>query len=212
MRIRTFAIGLLALFLAGCGGLSKLDYARIGSRGTWQLPERVIESLEIAPGDRVADLGAGDGYFLSYLVDAVGASGHIYAVDVEPDIVRELERRVAEGGYHNATALLGQTDDPGLPAGGVDLVLLVNTYHHIEDRPAYFERLRADLAPSGRVAVIDPNAATRGILRLFLDEGHMSRKGDVAEEMHRAGYHRQRGFDFLPTQIFEVFAPEAPTR
>jgi ubiquinone/menaquinone biosynthesis C-methylase UbiE len=194
MRRRLLATALLALTATGCSGIAKLDFARIFSRDAWQLPERVIASLEIDPGDRVADLGAGGGYFLPYLAEAVGPTGTVYAVDVDPEITRDLESQVAAEGHANVVVVLGQTDDPDLPDGRIDLVLLVNTYHHIDDRPAYFTRLRGDLGPSGRVAVIDPNAETTGILRLFLDAGHMSFAEDV------------------PTQLFEVFAAGDPAR
>jgi len=211
MRSKLLAIGLIALAVSGCHGVSQLDLSRIGSRASWQLPERVIASLEIAPGDRVADLGAGGGYFLPYLVTAVGPAGTVYAVDVEPEIVRELEQQAASAGYTNVVAVLGGTDDPRLPDGAIDLVLLVNTYHHIDARPAYFERLRRNLTSSGRVAVIDPNTETKGLLRLFLDAGHMSSANDVREEMRQAGYRPAQSFGFLPTQLFEVFAPESPS-
>jgi ubiquinone/menaquinone biosynthesis C-methylase UbiE len=209
MRRKLLAIGLIALAASGCRGVSQLDLSRIGSRASWQLPERVIASLEIAPGDRVADLGAGGGYFLPYLVTAVGPAGTVYAVDVEPEIVRELEQQAADAGYTNVVAVLGGADDPGLPDGAIDLVVLVNTYHHIDARPAYFERLRRNLKPSGRVAVIDPNAETKGVLRLFLDAEHMSFAPDVRDEIRSAGYHPDRSFAFLPTQIFEVFAADS---
>ena len=137
MRRRLLAIGLFVLTATGCG-ITKLNPTQIGNRGGWQLPERVIASLEIAPGDSVADLGAGDGYFLPYLVDAVGPTGTVYAVDVESDKASALQQRVDEAGYENVVVVLGELEDPLLPNDQIDLILLVNTYHHIEDRPAYF--------------------------------------------------------------------------
>lgn len=195
----------LALGLAiGCEGVGRLDLTA-GGRDRWQRPEDVVRALEIQPGDRVADLGAGDGYFVSHLSDAVGVAGVVYAVDVETEIVEKLGETFPPDST-NVKAILGEYGDPLLPDGSIDLVLIVNTYHHIEDRPAYFRRLRRDLEPDGRVAVIDPNEELGGILGLTLDEGHMSSAASVEEEMREAGYRVEARHEFLPVQIFRVFA------
>ncbi len=104
--------------------------------------------------------------------------------------------------------VLGEFDDPLLPDGAIDLVFLCNTYHHIEERPQYFSRLRIDLKPGGRVAILDPNAEVGGFVGLFLDEGHTSIADDVVAEMATAGYRRSQSFAFLMTQIFELFAAD----
>jgi arsenite methyltransferase len=201
------ALPLLLLLLAGCSGVSKLDWTTLG-RDTWQRPADVVEALALRPGDRVADLGAGEGYFESYLAEAVGPQGRVYAVEVEPELVEGLRRRFPAEAI-NVKAVLGTFEDPRLPDGSIDVVLVVNTYHHIEDRPAYFRRLQRDLRPGGRVAVIEPNQDLRGILSLALDEGHESSAPLVEEEMREAGYEVEASHDFLPVQIFRVFTPAA---
>ena len=128
-------------------------------------------------------------------------------MEVDEERTRELEKRSTEEGYSNVVVVLGQYSDPQLPDGEVDLVFLCNTYHHIEERPAYFSRLRTDLSDSGRVAIVEPDAELWGILRLFQTKGHMSEADDVVGEMRAAGYSCSESFDFLPTQVFEVFAP-----
>lgn len=199
---------LVALMLLACSGASKLDYGSLHQRAGWQKPEAVIEALDIEPGARVADIGAGDGYFLPYLAEAVGPEGRVFAVDVDAERVDALERRVAEAGHSNVTVVLANFDDPLLPDAGIDLTLLCNTYHHIEERPAYFEKLLDDLDREGRVAVIEPNEDLHGLLRLFLDEGHTSSASAIDEEMSAAGYQRTASFDFLPIQLFEVYSME----
>jgi len=197
--------GSLAMFGAGCSGVGKLDLTTLG-RGTWQRPEQVVGALAISSGDHVADVGAGEGYFVPYLRKAVGEDGRVYAVDVDAEITRGLEDRfIADT---EVEVVLGGFDDPGLPDGSIDLVLMVNTYHHIEDRPDYFRRLRVDLAPGGRVAILEPDEELTGFLSLLLDEGHTSRSAAVTKEMGAAGYRPSDHHDFLPIQIFEVFAPE----
>jgi arsenite methyltransferase len=197
---------LLALTLTACHGFSKLDYTTLG-RASWQRPDRVVEALQLRPGDRVADLGAGEGFFVPYLANAVGPGGRVYAVEVERELTDRLAERFAAEA--NVEIVLGGFDDPALPDGAVDLVLIVNTYHHIEERATYFRRLKSDLGPRGRVAVIEPNAELSGLLSLFVEEGHNSVARSVGEEMRSAGYRHVVQHDLLPVQIFEVFEPDA---
>ena len=91
-------------------------------------------------------------------------------------------------------------------------MLLVNTYHHIEDRPAYFRKLRADLTPGGRVAVSEPDEDLNGVLSLALDEGHKSSSSAVRVEMLEAGYRLDAEHEFLSVQIFSVWVvePDSP--
>jgi arsenite methyltransferase len=195
----------LFLVLAGCQGLSKLDWTSLG-RASWQRPEDVVRALELGPGDRVADLGAGDGYFVPYLRHAVGSGGRVFAVEIDPERVEALEARFPAGA--NVEVVLGSADDPALPDRSIDAVLVVNTYHHIEDRTAYFARLKRDLGLGGRVAIVEPNAELGGILGLLVEEGHRSTASGIAAEMGAAGYRRVASHDFLPVQVFEVFAPD----
>lgn len=199
----------IAGLATGCSGVSKLDPGHLFSRAGWQLPERVVASLEIEPGDRVADVGAGDGYFLPYFARAVGPLGIVYAVEVDDESLRELALRVREEELANVVVVKGELGDPLLPDGGIDLVFLCNTYHHIEQRPAYFARLRRDLDADGQVAVVDPDADLTGVLRLFQHEGHMTDAAALDDEMRQAGYRSSVRHRFLPTQIFAVFTPEA---
>ena len=165
-----------------------------------------MHALGLGEGQRVADIGAGEGYFVSYLSDAVGSEGRVYAVDVEADITTRLEQRFGQKGT-NVEAILAQLDDPGLPDRQIDMVLIVNTYHHIEGRADYFARLRDDLSATGRVAIVEPNADLTGILSLLLDDGHMSSAPVIVREMLDAGYEHVESHDFLPTQVFEIFEP-----
>jgi ubiquinone/menaquinone biosynthesis C-methylase UbiE len=192
-----------ALSLAGCSGVSNLDLTA-GGRGIWQRPADVVSALELRPGASVADLGAGEGYFLPHLSDAVGVDGSVYAVDVEAEVVEAL-RLQFPAEETNVTAVLAASDDPKLPEAALDLVLLVNTYHHIEDRPAYFRGLQRNLRPGARVAIIEPNEELGGLLSLALDEGHTSSASNVENEMRAAGYVVAARHEFLPVQIFRVF-------
>ena len=124
-------------------------------RDAWQKPQAVVDLMEIEPGMHVADLGAGTGYFLSYLSAAVGEEGKVLALDPEAELVRFMTARAEREGWANVEPRKVPYDTPGVEPGSHDRVLIVNTWHHIEDRPAYSKNLRRVLAPEGRVYVVD---------------------------------------------------------
>ena len=125
------------------------------SRDAWQRPDDVIRITVIAPGMTVADLGAGTGYFLGRLARAVGPSGRVLALDVEEKLVGYMRDRAVREGLANVEAKVVPFDDPALPVGGVDRVLIVDTWHHIPERTAYTTKLARGLAPGGMVLVVD---------------------------------------------------------
>ena len=198
---RAAALLLSLGILGSCGSFKRFAYE--GSfRDEWQQPERVIAALGIRSGDRVADLGSGSGYFTLRLASAVGPDGRVYAVDVDEDMNEYLRQRVAQAGLANVDMILGRFDDPLLPDGGIDLVLIVDTYHHLEDRPAYFRNLRRDLEPGGRVAVIDYDGRKGWFVRLM---GHTTPREELLREMAEAGYEVAEEFDFIDRQSFVIF-------
>jgi ubiquinone/menaquinone biosynthesis C-methylase UbiE len=209
MRSRLFVSALLAVGLIGCNGVCKLDLLASG-RARWQRTDEVVARLELRPGDRVADIGAGEGYFLPFLSEAVGADGRVFAVEVDEQLAGALQARFAQDGA-NIEVVLGEFTDPKLSDASVDVILIVNTYHHIEDRPDYFRNLRSDLREGARVAIIEPDEELGGVLSLLLDEGHTSVAADVEREMAEAGYVLQARHEFLPVQIFLVFTPGGAT-
>jgi arsenite methyltransferase len=201
---RRLAPLLAAILLAGCGGctaLKRCSYEDL-SRDAWQQPERVVSALGIDPGDRVADLGSGSGYFTVHLAKAVGPDGRVYAVDVDEEMNEYLQRRVEQAGLANVEVVLGRFEDPLLPDGQVDLVLTVDTYHHIDDRPTYFRNLQRDLAPGGRVAVIDYDGRKGWFVRLMR---HTTPREVLLREMDEAGYDVVEEHDFIDRQSFVVF-------
>lgn len=168
-------------------------------RDAWQKPHEVIEALALKPDAAVADIGAGTGYFSMRLAHRV-PGGRIYAVDLEPDMVKYLAERARREGLKNVTAVQAKAGDPALPAKA-DVVLLVDVYHHIGDRQRYFRGLRDSLKPGGRVAVID--------FRMDSPEGPPKSARiapeRVKKEMEGAGYALAHEHAFLPRQYFLVF-------
>jgi ubiquinone/menaquinone biosynthesis C-methylase UbiE len=203
----------IALTSVGCSGASKIDLGVMltSGRDGWQHPERVVESLGIRPGDSVAEIGAGSGYWLAWLSEAVGPDGRVYAVEVDPELVKALEERIAEEEYVNVEVILGVYDDPRLPEGQIDLAMTCLTYHHIEERTEYFRALRSDLSARGRVAHLDDRPDSPAPISWFQSSGHWSDPAAIVSEMYAAGYAQSASFDFLPAQSFQVFAQRTST-
>lgn len=171
------------------------------ARDEWQKPGDVIRALALPPDATVADIGAGTGYFAVRLARALPRGG-VIGVDTEPDMVRYLTERAGREKLTNLFAQLGATDNPALP-GAVDLVLVVDTYHHIPARERYFRALQKSLKPGGRIAIIDFKTDSP------VGPPKMARiaPGQVKQELQRAGYEVAREHAFLPYQYFLVFKP-----
>ena len=197
-RLRTVTV-LMAALCVSCTYLKRFAYEGWG-RDKWQRPDKVIESLQIHPGDQVADLGAGGGYFTFRLAKAVGPSGHVYAVDVDKGLLDYIAGRAREGA-DNVSVILAKYEDPLLPEGAVDLIFTSNTYHHLEDRVVYFRNAHKYLRTGGRVAIIE-HAGKGWFDRWF---GHWTSSETIRAEMEEAGYRLQHEFTFLPRQFFLVF-------
>ena len=171
-------------------------------RAEWQKPAEVVAALQLKPGMQVADVGAGTGYFSRYLSQAVGETGAVFAVEVEPRLIEHLRERAEAEGSGNLIPVLGSAAEPRLPRGRIDLVLIADTYHHLDDRVVYLRRLARVLSPAGRVAIIDWH-------KRELPEGppaeHKLSREHVVDEMSQAGFELAEEATFLPYQYFLVF-------
>jgi ubiquinone/menaquinone biosynthesis C-methylase UbiE len=176
------------------------------ARDEWQKPREVVQALGLRPGMIAADLGAGTGYFTRHLAKAVAPDGFVLAIDTEPAMVKHLGERASKERIWNAVPVLAATDNPFLPPRRVDLVLIVDTYHHIDDRLNYFERLKGSLAPWGRVAIIDFHKRP---LPVGPSIEHKLAREFVVEEMSEGGWALVDEKTFLPHQYFLIFAPAA---
>lgn len=209
MRARLSVFVVLLTFASGCSILGRLDLGRVVTSGRdgWQHPEQVIAALDLSPGDRVAEIGAGKGYWLPWLAEAVGSEGRVYAVEVDDGLVEELLERVARESLDNVVVVRGRFEDPELPDGEIDLAMTCLTYHHIEDRAVYFQKLQVDLSPRGRVAHLDDRHDVPLPFRWLQSSGHWTDPASMREEMAEAGYRRMEAFGFLPLQSFQIFVP-----
>lgn len=172
-------------------------------RDAWQMPAEVVRALGLQTGDRIADIGAGSGYFSRRFARAVGENGIVYAVDIEPNMLRYIALTARKEGLENIVPVLGSAEDPMLPRRSVDWVFLCNTIHHIEDRPAYYRLIQRDLTDRGRLVIVDfvkrEGSPVGPPLEMRIA------KEELIEETTRAGFSLKEEKDFLPYQYLLVF-------
>lgn len=178
------------------------DWLTRPDRDAEEQPDRVVRELEIRPGSTVADLGAGVGYFTWRLARAVGETGKVIAVDIQPGMLEKLKQNLAERDIRNVEAVLGAEDDPHLPAGQVDLVLLVDVYHELQQPELTMEHVRRALKPDGRVVFIeyrkeDPSIPIQPLHKMSVRE--------VRDEIEPMGFRFVELKSFLPTQHIIIF-------
>jgi predicted methyltransferase len=155
-------------------------------RDSWQRPADVLQALDLQDGQVVADLGSGVGYFALKLADRVGRRGRVLAVDVRRFPLLFLRVRALLRGLPNLEAVRGDPDDPHLPAGAVDAVLLANTFHELENQERILARTLEALRPGGRLVVVDPNVAPE---ETSAGQQHHHQSADSAEaRLGRTGF------------------------
>ena len=157
---------------------------------------RVMDVLGIVSGKVVADVGAGSGWFTVRAARRVGGGGLVYAVDINPEAIRYVAERAKKEELRNVKTILGKADDPMLPAGSVDVVLLLKTYHEVAQPMALLENLRAALRPGAKVGVIDRNGN---------GEDHGVGREVVIREAKASGYKLVEQYDFVKGDKMDYF-------
>ncbi len=172
------------------------------NRAEWQKPDEVVAKLGLKPGDAVADLGAGSGYFTMLFAKAVEPHGKVYAVDVLPEMLDYIRQRAQDNHVGNIEIVEALPDDPKLPPASVDMIFICDTLHHISHRPTYYPLLAKALRPGGRLVNVDFYKKPLPFgppLAMKID------KPDMIEEAKSAGFHVVQDLDFLPYQYFLIF-------
>jgi predicted methyltransferase len=123
-------------------------------REEWQQPERIMDALAIADGARVADIGAGGGWFTVRLARRVGPNGRVFAEDIQRQMIDSIDRRVLREGLRNVETVTGTSIDPKLP-GNLDAVLIVDTYPQLDDPVTMLRHVAKALGPNGRLGIVD---------------------------------------------------------
>jgi ubiquinone/menaquinone biosynthesis C-methylase UbiE len=173
------------------------------ARDSYQKPDEVLKALALREGEVVADIGSGSGYFTLRFARAVGETGRVYAVDVSPDMMRHLNRRLRDAVIRTVVPVLSDPDDPLLPDASVDRFVIVNTWHHIDDQPRYLGLLRRMLKPGGQVVHID---FQKRELPVGPPVAMKIAREDLVRQMEDAGFRLAAEHGFLPYQYFLVFA------
>jgi arsenite methyltransferase len=171
-------------------------------RDAYQKPHEVITALKLKEGEVIADIGAGSGYFAFRLGAHVGEQGRVYAVDVSPEMIMHLNRRIRDLSARNVVSILAPPDDPLLADGSVDRVFICNTWHHIEHRDRYLALLKKSLKPAGEIIMIDfkkEETPAGPPVEMRID-----RKA-LVDELQRNGFRLDTEHRFLPYQYFLVF-------
>lgn len=170
-------------------------------RATWQKPEEVVAAMAIEPGMAVADIGAGTGYLNKLLADAVGAKGKVIAIDIEPSLVAHMAERAEREGTPQVEVRLGAAGDPRLDEGEVDRIVLLDVYHHIDQREAYFSALLHAVKPGGRLIIVDFKP---GELPVGPPPAGKVAPAQVTAELGAAGWKLAERHD-LPYQFVHVY-------
>lgn len=173
-------------------------------RDAWQKPDEVVQALALRPGDVVCDIGAGPGYFTLRVARAVGPTGWVHAVDVEPRMLAVLRERLEKARVGNVTPVLSAPEVPSLPPGTCDVVLVVDTYHHFPDGKAYLRSVVPRLKAGGRIVNIDFHARE---LPVGPPVGHKVSREDFLAAAAAAGLVLAEEKTFLPYQYFLVLRP-----
>ena len=170
-------------------------------RDAYQKPHEVIEALGIKEGEVIADIGAGSGYFTVRLAHHVGSTGRVYAVDIDPDMIRHLHKRVRDLGLLNVSPILALADDPLLPQA-VNRFVIVNVWHHVADQAGYLALMKKHLKPGGQAVMIDFHKRE---LPVGPPPDMKIAREDLLKQMQSHGFELVTEHTFLPYQYFLVF-------
>lgn len=187
----------------GVGGASWLERAE---REEEEAPSKAIDLLELKPGMVVADIGAGSGYYSSRIAKRVGPTGRVYATDIQPGMIALLDRRIQSEGLSNVTTVLGAMDDPKLPPASIDLAIMVDVYHELQQPQIFLQRLKPAFKPGGRLVLLEFRKEDPKIPIL---EVHKMSIAEVRQEMEAEGYEVDKVVGGLPWQHLIVIRPKA---
>jgi ubiquinone/menaquinone biosynthesis C-methylase UbiE len=178
----------------GVGGAGWLERPE---REDEEAPSKALDALELKPGMVVADIGAGSGYYASRIAKRVGPGGRVYATDVQPGMIEIIDRRIKMEGLSNITTVLGAMDDPKLAPQSIDLALMVDVYHELQQPQIFLQRLKETFKPGGRLVLLEFRKEDPKIPIL---EVHKMSVAEVKQELEAEGFVLDKVIDVLPWQ------------
>jgi arsenite methyltransferase len=173
------------------------------ARDEYQKPHEVVMSLGLKEGETIADIGAGSGYFAFRFSRHVGKNGRVYAIDINPDMVVYMNRRIRDMKVKNMVTVLSAPDDPLLMDGSVDRFFICETWHHIQNQTQYLALMKKMLKPGGQVIMID--FQKRDLPVGPPNEMKIARE-DIIKQMQVAGFQLEKENSFLPYHYFLIFS------
>jgi SAM-dependent methyltransferase len=187
---------------AGVMSYEGADWLDRGERDSEEEPDKAIDALGVTPGATVADVGAGSGYMTVRLARKVGPKGRVYANDLQPEMLRLLEQRLARERLDNVTLVQGTIEDPKLPRSTIDLILMVDVYHEFSEPQKMLRKMREALKPGGRLVLLeyrkeDPTVPIRFEHKMSVAEARL--------ELEAEGFRFDRVDDRLPRQHILIF-------
>lgn len=174
-------------------------------RDAYQKPHEVLTALGLKRGEVIADIGAGSGYFTFRLSHFVGEKGKIYAVDVSPEMILYINRRIRELKVNNVVSVLADPDDPLLPDRSVNRFFFSDSWHHIENQTKYLSLMKRMLKPGGEVVMID---FQKKELPVGPPPEMRIAREDLIKQMEQNGFRLVQEHTFLPYQYFLIFKPK----
>jgi len=178
----------------GVGGAGWLERPE---REDEEAPSKALDALELKPGMVVADIGAGSGYYSSRIARRVGPTGRVYATDIQQGMIDILDRRITAEGLTNITTVLGGMDDPRLPPASIDLAIMVDVYHELQQPQLFLQRLKGTFKPNGRLVLLEFRKEDPKVPIL---EVHKMSVAEVKQEMEAEGFVLDKVIDVLPWQ------------
>ena len=166
-------------------------------------PEEIISALELKPGDVIADIGAGGGYFSIRFAEIVGKNGKVYAIDINPEFLKFIKEYAQEKNLANIITILAKDANLDLSENILDLIFMRNVTHHLSNRVDYFANLKKYLKPDGKVAIIEHKKGSLFSFHTLF--GHYLPKEKIIKEMRAAGYLLLKEFNFLENQHFTLY-------
>jgi len=182
-----------------------IDLLERPNREDVQKSPEIMKTLAFKPGERVADIGAGTGYFTFPVAQAVGPTGHVLALDIAPEMLEYLDMRVKAQKAGNIALRKVTSDDPQLAPGSVDTILMVDAIHYVKDRTSYAKKLLPGLAPGGRLVIIDYIPRPMSERPWGPPPEQQFPREQLDREMAAAGLKVLAAYDFLPEQFFVIY-------
>ena len=190
--------------IAGVMGPEGARWLERPEREAEEAPTKAVAALNLQPGQIVADIGAGSGYYTMLLSSAVGPRGRVYATDIQPEMLALIKKRIGEKGVSNVEPVRGTATESGLPDGIIDLALMVDVYHELAQPQAFLQSVKRAMAPGGRLVLIEFRKESPWVP---IREEHKMSIQDARMELEAEGYRFDRVIDVLPWQHILVFRP-----